>query len=70
MINEHTADRAGVAEDVADDLEELEFSPLTPDEVAGLDDRIYLLGVHADRHRNIEHQLAHRADPPASAAGL
>lgn len=36
---------------VDDDLVELEFSPLTPDEADAMDDRVYLLGVHADRHR-------------------
>jgi hypothetical protein len=36
---------------IDDDLEELEFSPLTPDESAALDDRVYLVGVHADRAR-------------------
>ncbi|WP_183091653.1 hypothetical protein [Streptomyces radicis] len=38
-------------EPAADDLTELEFSPLTPDEAVALEDRIYLVGVHADRHR-------------------
>lgn len=36
---------------VEDDLNELEFSPLTPSEAVALEDRVYLLGVHADRAR-------------------
>ncbi|GAA2220381.1 hypothetical protein GCM10009850_122340 [Nonomuraea monospora] len=36
-----------------DELVELEFSPLTPEEADAVDDRVYLLGVHADRHRVI-----------------
>lgn len=52
---------AGMSEDMqqadapssieAEELLELEFSPLAPEEAVALDDRIYLLGVHADRHR-------------------
>lgn len=34
-----------------DDLTELEFSPLVPEEAVALEDRVYLLGVHADRQR-------------------
>lgn len=34
-----------------DDFVELEFAPLTPNEVANIGDRSYLIGVHADRHR-------------------
>jgi hypothetical protein len=36
---------------VTEELLELEFSPLAPEEAVALDDRVYLLGVHADRHR-------------------
>jgi hypothetical protein len=66
MLNEHTPERIRTAED----LEELEFSPLAPDEAAAFDDRIYLLGVHADRHRNIEGHLNHWAGQPTGASGL
>ncbi|MFD3920830.1 hypothetical protein [Streptomyces sp. NPDC058595] len=30
------------------DLAELEFSPITPEDAADLDDRVYLLGVRAE----------------------
>jgi hypothetical protein len=31
-----------------EDLTELDFSPLAPEEAEALEDRVYLLGVHAD----------------------
>ncbi|MFC4857311.1 hypothetical protein [Actinophytocola glycyrrhizae] len=31
--------------EAAEDLAELEFTPLTPEEAAEVDDRVYLLGV-------------------------
>jgi hypothetical protein len=33
---------------LTDDLTELEFAPLAPEESAALEDRVYLLGAHAD----------------------
>ncbi|MFJ2130378.1 hypothetical protein ACIOMQ_05585 [Streptomyces sp. NPDC087845] len=34
--------------EAAEDLAELEFSPLTPEEAAEVDDRVYLLGVRRE----------------------
>lgn len=34
--------------EAADDLAELEFTPLTPEEAADVDDRVYLLGVRRE----------------------
>lgn len=31
--------------DLVDDLAELQFSPVTPEEAAEIDDRVYLLGT-------------------------
>ncbi|GAA4952272.1 hypothetical protein HD597_000288 [Nonomuraea thailandensis] len=38
-------------EDLMEDLQELEFSALAPEEAIALEDRVYLFGVHADRSR-------------------
>jgi hypothetical protein len=46
-----TVARAAHSE-AADDLAELEFSPLTPEEAAEVDDRVYLLGVRRE-YQNI-----------------
>jgi hypothetical protein len=35
--------------DAVDDLAELQFSPVTPEEIAEIDDRVYLLGVSAEQ---------------------
>ncbi len=48
---EPVASGDGVAAGSAQDFAELEFAPLTPNEVANMRDRAYLIGVHADRHR-------------------
>jgi len=37
-----------LAQEAADDLAELQFSPLAPEEAAELDDRVYLLGVRRE----------------------
>lgn len=34
-----------------EDLKELEFSALAPEEAIALEERVYVLGVHADRSR-------------------
>ncbi|WP_433651509.1 hypothetical protein ACQP2C_02605 [Micromonospora zamorensis] len=34
--------------EAAEDLAELEFTPLTPEEAADVDDRVYLLGVRRE----------------------
>ncbi|UOX90692.1 hypothetical protein MUY14_08725 [Amycolatopsis sp. FBCC-B4732] len=36
-----------------DDLQEIEFSALEPDDAAALENRVYLLGVHADGPRGL-----------------
>jgi hypothetical protein len=36
------------AQEAAEDLAELQFSPLAPEEAAELDDRVYLLGVRRE----------------------
>jgi hypothetical protein len=36
------------SQEVADDLAELQFAPLPPEEAAELDDRVYLLGVRRE----------------------
>ncbi|MCB5166993.1 hypothetical protein LG634_19380 [Streptomyces bambusae] len=36
-----------------EDLQEIEFSDLEPAEAAALENRVYLLGVHADGPRGV-----------------
>lgn len=36
-----------------EDLQEIEFSALEPDDAAALENRVYLLGVHADGPRGV-----------------
>jgi len=36
-----------------DDLQEIEFSALEPDDAAALENRVYLLGVHGDGPRGL-----------------
>jgi hypothetical protein len=44
-----TSDTAeDLAQEAADDLAELQFSPVAPEEAAELDDRVYLLGVRRE----------------------
>jgi hypothetical protein len=51
-MNEPTQSKVAddLAGEAADDLAELEFAPLTPDEAAEVDDRVYLLGVRREYH--------------------
>jgi hypothetical protein len=50
MREEQMAPHTG-QERAQEDLQELEFSALTPEEAVAAEERVYLLGVHADRHR-------------------
>jgi hypothetical protein len=48
MTEPASSETADLAQEAADDLAELQFSPLAPDEAAELDDRVYLLGVRRE----------------------
>ncbi|WP_255945019.1 hypothetical protein [Streptomyces odontomachi] len=43
---------SGLPPESRQDIEELEFSPLEPEEAAALDDRLYLLGCRTNTVRN------------------
>ncbi len=46
--SETVTSEATEAQEAAEDLAELQFSPLAPEEAAELDDRVYLLGVRRE----------------------